>query len=184
MINSDYNISNLTNNELEKKVNENGRIDLLSHNGLNNGTPLFLQDQNLINERTNYNNCRTHLFEKSDLEKIFFSMKNIEEIQNQIIIGVYDRSNGEYRIDNQDYDALNIIMRSIFLQYSLNQQSELKEQVLALNKLVVNYCVPKIYSEVIGFMKYKRDVSRISVPPNLPKSTNYNNTTLELNRFF
>ena len=182
MTNLDY--LNLTEQELQKNVFENGRVDIISQVPSNNGTPLFLQDKNLVTQNTNYNNCRSHLFENSDLEKTFFSMKNVEDIQNSIIQGVYERSNGEYRIDKQDYDTLNIIMRSVFLQYSLNNLENLNEQILSLNKIVLNYCIPKIYNEVIAYMKYKRDVSKISLPPNLPKSTNYNNTSLEFKRFF
>jgi hypothetical protein len=75
-------------------------------------------------------------------------------------------------------------MRSIFLQYSLNNSENIKEEILSLNKIVLNYCIPKIYNEVVAYMKYRRDVSKISVPPNLPKSTNYNNTSLEFKGFF
>ena len=182
MTNLDY--LNLTDRELQKNVFGNGRVDIVSQPSSNNGTPLFLQDKNIVTQNTNYNNCRSHLFEKSDLEKLFFSIKNIEEIQNSIIKGVYERSNGEYKIDKQDYDTLNIIMRSTFLQYSLNNTENMKEEILSLNKIVLNYCIPKIYNEVVAYMKYRRDVSKISVPPNLPKSTNYNNTSLEFKGFF
>ena len=184
MSNLKYNTINLSDNSLTKKVNENGRIDLLNNNTLNNGTPLFLQDKNLIVDKTNYSNCRTNIFSNSDLEKMFLSLKNIDHVQNLIINGVYELSNNEYRIDRQDDDALLIIMRSIFVQYSRNLSSNLNEQVESLNKIVIDECVPKIYKEVISYMKYRRDVSCISIPPNLPKSTNYNNTTLEFKGFF
>ena len=36
----------------------------------------------------------------------------------------------------------------------------------------------------VGYIKYKRDVSRISLPPSLPKSTNYRNSSLEFKNFF
>ena len=184
-----YNVSNFSKLVVQKKVNENGRIDLISNNNLqnnnlNNGTALFLQDKTYVEQKTNYNNSRNLYFEKSNLEKIYMSKKNMDQIQNDIIVGVYNMSNGEYRIDHQDYDTLEIIMRSIFLQYSLNNPDDIKNQIIALNKLVVEHCVPKIYNEVEAYMKYKRDVSRISIPPNLPKSTNYKNTGLEFKNFF
>lgn len=179
-----YDLINLTEKSLQEKVNENGRIDLMNVNGLNGGTPLFLQDKNIVVDKTNYSNCRPNIFSNSDLEKLFLSMKNINHVQNLLISGVYDLSNGEYRIDTQDEDSLIIIMRSTFLQYGRNLNTNLQEQVDALNKIVVDECVPKIYKEVVAYMKYKRDVSRISLPPNLPKSTNYNNTSLEFKGFF
>lgn len=184
MSNLNYDLINLTEKSLQQRINENGRIDLMNVNGLNGGTPLFLQDKNIVVDKTNYSNCRQNIFSNSDLEKLFLSQKNIEHVHNLIISGVYDLSNGEYRIDRQDDDAVLIIMRSIYLQYSRNLNENLQEQVNALNKIVIDNCVPKIYKEVIAYMKYKRDVSRISLPPNLPKSTNYNNTSLEFKGFF
>lgn len=185
-----YKIQNLSNLDIQQKVNENGRIDLISKNTLNNientnnGTALFLQDKNQVIQNTNYNNCMHLHYEESNLEKAFMSRKNMEIIQNELILGVYNYSNKEYTIDKQDYDTLEIIMRSIFLQYSLNQQDNIKKQIDALNKLVIDHCVPKIFNEVEAYMKYKRDVSRISLPPSLPKSTNYRNSSLEFKNFF
>ena len=56
MTNLDY--LNLTEQELQKNVFENGRVDIISQVPSNNGTPLFLQDKNLVTQNTNYNNCR------------------------------------------------------------------------------------------------------------------------------
>ena len=45
MANLDY--LNLTDQELQKNVFGNGRVDIVSQPPSNNGTPLFLQDKNM-----------------------------------------------------------------------------------------------------------------------------------------
>ena len=71
-----YDLTNLTEKSLQEKVNENGRIDLMNVNGLNGGTPLFLQDKNIVVDKTNYSNCRPNILQFR-FRKIFLSMKNI-----------------------------------------------------------------------------------------------------------
>ena len=46
-------------------------------------------------------------------------------------------------------------MRSIFLQNSLNLKCNIKGQIKTLNQLVLNYCVPQIYGELKGYVKFK-----------------------------
>ena len=74
-------------------------------------------------------------------------------------------------------------MRSIFLQSATNLPNQIKEQVTALNKLVLDYAVPQIFGEAQGYIKYKNDVSTLVVPIERPTST-YTNTTLELKPWF
>ena len=97
--------------------------------------------------------------------------------------GVYKASNGRFNIGYQNEDTLKIIMRSMFLQHSANLCTNITEQIVELNKLVVDYCVPKLCSEASAYIKYKNDVSTLAVPLNRPIST-YNNNVLELKNFF
>ena len=53
-------------------------------------------------------------------------------------------------IDDQNIDTLKVIMRSFFLQYSEFGLTNIKEQVEKLNEMVVNYCAPNIYGEILG----------------------------------
>jgi hypothetical protein len=110
----------------------------------------------------------TGLWEENLLSKVFFCAKNVQIIQNGIRYGVYHLSNGRYIIDEQDVTNLHIIMRSIFLEYASNRCQNITDQVEALNKLVLDYCVPTIYDEVVSYMKYKNDVSTLPVPPSRP----------------
>ena len=167
----------------------NGRVNLkqnrLETNSATNGTPFFVQEKVFAVQNTNFDNFRhTQLFEKNVLEKAFFSSKNFMIIQNGIKAGVYIKSNKQYIISPQDHDSLYIIMRSIYLSYSMHNNKEYTEQIEALNQLVIDYCVPKIYNEIKSYMKYKRDVSQLAQPMQNPISTNYRNDSVEFKTFF
>jgi hypothetical protein len=49
--------------------------------------------------------------------------------------------------------------------------------------MVIDYCVPKVFGEVKGYMQYKFDASTLVVPLTNPVST-YNSKELVLNNFF
>jgi hypothetical protein len=74
-------------------------------------------------------------------------------------------------------------MSGIYLQYSLNKPDNITKQIEDLNKIVIEYCVPKVYGEVIGYMQYKFDASTLVVPLIHPVNT-YNSRELVLNNFF
>ena len=63
----------------------------------------------------------------------------------------------------QDPDVLKIIMRSIFKQYSKNNAQDIstKQQIEALNKLVLDYAIPQVYGSAQGYMKYKRGCQHV-----------------------
>jgi len=163
---------------MENKNEKNGRIDLMT-----SGTPLFLQDQIKLDDKTNYYNTIKYSLEPSLLSKTFLSYENRIIIQNGIKAGVYKLSNNQYIIDKQDDDVLNSIMTGIYLQYGLNQCDNIKKQVEDLNKIVIEYCVPKVFGEIKGYMQYKFDASNLVVPLMNPVST-YNSKELVLNNFF
>jgi hypothetical protein len=155
-----------------------GRIDLM-----NSGTPLFLQDQIKLDDKTNYYNTIKYSLEASPVSIAFLSYENRKIIQNAIKAGVYKLSKEKYIIDKQDDDVLNSIMSGIYLQYSLNKPDNITKQIEDLNKIVIEYCVPKVYGEVIGYMQYKYDASTLVVPMTHPTNT-YNSKELVLNNFF
>ena len=124
-------------------------------------------------------------WEDTDLSRTFISEQNIRIIQNGIRWGVYQTSNHQYTIENQDCDSLKIIMRSIFLQHSANQPTNVKGQVGELNKMVLDYCIPHVYSEAQSYMKYLRDVSTVAIPPAPPvMATQFDNRETKLKPWF
>ena len=105
-------------------------------------------------------------------------------IQNGIRAGIYKRSNGKFTISNQDEDTLKIIMRSIFLQNSVNQPDNIKEQIQQLNKIVWDYCIPQIYGEVQGYNQYIKDASTMYTPIAPPIFSKNNDKQLPLHEWF
>lgn len=161
-------------------LNKNsGRINLKQENG----TPLYFQDTILNNDKSNYSNALKYTLQDSNLSKTYFSKKNIENIQTSIKNKVHEKTNYKYKINNQDSDQLIMIMKSIYLQYSLNKECNIMEQINILNNKVIEYCVPNVYSELMAYIKYREDISTLPLPPTLPQNL-YEDKTLELNHFF
>ena len=109
----------------------NGRINIKSPNT----SALFkMYDKIPANQCVTFRNATEGLWNDTILSKAFFSQQNIQIIQNGIRAGVYHRSNGQYVVGPQDCDSLKIIMRSVFLQYSANQPSNIPQQIQNLIK--------------------------------------------------
>lgn len=165
--------------QYDDKTN-NGRIRI---DRSQNGTPFFIQDLIPKNEKTNYFNATQHMLSPSLLSTTYFSAENIEIIQNAIRAAVYKKTNGVHIIDKQDYDQLKIIMRAVFLQYALHKPDHIREQIEQLNSIVLDYCIPKVYNELVAYLKYKEDISSLPTPRENPKDLG-EDKTLELKHFF
>lgn len=162
------------------KVN-NGRVNIKSPNT----SDLFrMYDKIPANQCVTFRNATEGLWNETPLSQVFFSRQNIQIIQNGIRAGVYHRSNGQYVIGPQDCDSIKIIMRSVFLQYSANQPTNITQQIEQLNKIVLNYCIQQIYSEAQGYMKYIDDASTLVVPIAHPVQASNNDRQLELKSWF
>ena len=162
--------------------NNNGRVDILNNNFNTNVFKLYDRIP-VESHTTEYREAMTGNFEPSILSKLFFSKENIKIIQHNIIFGVYKLSNKHYKIGYQNEDTLKIIMRSIFLQHSVNRSDNIKKQIENLNEMVTEYCTNQIYGEAKGYIKFKEDVSNLAVPIDRPVST-YHTNNLELKNFF
>jgi hypothetical protein len=159
----------------------NGRVDIKTPNT----SSLFeLYDKIPANQCVTFRNPTEGLWTKNSLSDTFFSLQNIQALQNGIRSGVYHRSNGQYEIGTQDCDTLKVIMRSIFLQYSANKPNEIRQQVHELNKMVLEYCIQQVYSEAQGYMKYLNDASTLVIPIAHPVMTSQNDRQLELKSWF
>lgn len=122
-----------------------------------------------------YNNVHSmfkNIHGETLLNSLFFSDKNIQQIQNSIRFLVHKYT--DQTIDEQSKADLLIIMRSIYLEY-LNQPPEYsdslddktkaivlkltKDEIARLNNIVVNEIVPKVVSELQQYLDYLRDAS-------------------------
>ena len=162
-------------------VNYNGRVNIAQ---VDMRKQFALYDRIPVKETTSFSNALQGNWEKSTLSVAYFSKQNIQIIQNAIRAGVYKLSKEQYLIGPQSEDTLKIIMRSVFLQNSANMQCHITEQIEALNKIVVDYCVKQIYGEVQGYLTYLHDASTLVVPLQRPVMSNTNNKSLELKKFF
>ena len=160
----------------------NGRVNIL---GPNSDVKFSMMDRIPINS-TNYS-CRdamTGNWYDTELSNAFFSGKNLQILQNGIRAGVYNKSNQQYMVGEQNLDELQIIMRGLFLQYAKNQPTGIREQISELNKIVLDYAINQVWSEAEGYMKYKRDASTMWVPINMPILSYTNDKQLELKQWF
>ena len=123
--------------------------------------------------------------ENSIVAKVFFSGKNINNLHNKIIDGVFRKSGGKIRIGRQSDTELKIIMRSIFLQNADNVGCKIQEQVMTLNKHVLDYCIDNVLVGAVGQANFIRDITKpMDIRPN-PQNTNIKgvNTAMMPNHF-
>ena len=135
------------------------------------------------NKATEYRNPLEGIWEDNLLSQVFFSAGNVQILQNGIRSGVYENSRQKYIIPPQNQDALKIIMRSIFLQFSQNSPNNITKQVEVLNEMVLDYCVPFVYNECVAYMKYLEDQSTLVMPMNREMRPDREYKQLEMNPF-
>ena len=152
-----------TNNEINTNNGKiNGRVDILNPPDI---SQLFsMYDKIPANQCTTFRNATIGQWDETPLSTAYFSKENIQILQNGIRAGVYNMSNGQYVIGEQDCDNLKIIMRAIFLQYAANLPQNIAGQIQQLNQMVIDHSVPKVYGEAQGYIKYLHDASTLVVP--------------------
>jgi len=138
------------------------------------------------NKSTEYRDSLAGILEDNLLSQVFFSSGNIQIIQNGLRAGVYEMS-GERQIviSPQNIDNLKIIMRSIYLQYAQHREDRsVTKQVEDLNTIVLDYVIPTVYNETIGYLKYIQDQSTLVQPLELPKMVDKDRKSLEWKKWF
>jgi hypothetical protein len=165
------------------KPNLNGRINLIDQPS----TDVMFKMQEKIglkNKTTEFREALNGIWENNILGDTFFSKANIQLIQNGLRAGVYAISNNQYVIAPQNIDTLKIIMRSVYLQHAEHRPDMIREQVEDLNKLVLDYAVPTVYKETIGYLKYCEDQSTLVTPLEIPRHHDRQYKQLELKPWF
>jgi hypothetical protein len=113
--------------------------------------------KNKSQDDTFRSNAIKGIHNKNLLNQIYFSDENLQKIQNLIRYNVYQISKKQFTIGEQDKTQLQIVMRSIYLQYSRNLNNNIPEQISQLNKIITDYLVPKIISNIKQYLKYLED---------------------------
>lgn len=155
----------------------NGRIDVLSKTAPDISNLFSMYDKIPAKQCTTFREPTLGQWDETPLSRAFFSKENIQIIQNGIRAGVYKKSNGQYLIAPQDCDDIKIVMRSVFLQHAANQNRNITGQIEELNKIVLDFCIERVYGEAKGYMKYLYDVSTLAVPLSTPILESQNDKT-------
>jgi hypothetical protein len=111
--------------------------------------------------------------ETTPLADAYFSKENVDNLQNIIRNHVQVRCQSDPEIADeqkpvliarQNDTELYIIMRSIYLQYGRNLDSDIAGQINNLNILVANEATPKIITALKQKLKYLYDIQHLPVP--------------------
>ncbi len=156
----------------------NGRVNLNTDNNFNilncNNNNYINNNINTITDKNIYKN----------VSSLYFSDYNINILQFGIKNKVYNETNGLYNIGRQHDNELKIIMRSIYYQYSKNNNIKIIEQVKELNKMVIDWSVKEIITNIKQYEKYKNDITNLPIPLELSQlSTQKGLNSLEFKSF-
>lgn len=113
-----------------------------------------------------------------DLENGFFSKDNIDLINKQLILSVYNKTNKQFLICSQKEADLLIVMRYVFIEYSRNLPYDITNQIKDLNCTVVGEILPIVISNADQKIGYLRDIQTQPIGPPLPINTKNINRTL------
>ena len=158
---------NKVNTEYEYRNNKNGLIQMSS----NESTKPYDLYKGSSNHQDTDVSIISNIIVPNRLSRTYFSNDNVERLQRQIINEVFKKSNKQ--IGKQSYQELQIIMKSMYLQYGRNLPTDIEEQVIILNKYVTDECVKTIVSNVTQYSKYIEDIT--SPIPIMPRSQNVSN---------
>jgi len=164
-------------------TNYNGRVNIIEPESPD---VVFKMQERLAvkNKATEYREALAGTWENNTLSELFFSAANIQIIQNALRAGVYAMSDNNFVIAPQSLDTLKVIMRSIYLQYAEHYPNKITQQIERLNKLVLDYAVPTVYNEAVGYIKYRQDQSTLVVPLAIPQHHDRVYKQLELKSWF
>lgn len=145
----------------------NGRVQVHPHEQLH--PYQFAQtNQQSVQPASNLANMQ----ESTVLSRTYFSQKNTQIIQNGLRRAVHQRT--QMHIDEQSVEQLQIVMRSIFLQYSTNRTDSvelIREQIASMNAKVLDYCVANVVTNLKQYEHYRKDISSLPVPMEYGMST-------------
>jgi len=138
---------------------------------------------NVRNKPTEYSEALNGTMEWNVLAQVYFSAENMQIVQNALRANVYKLSDGKINIPNQNVDNLKIIMRGIYMEYAEHYPKDIKGQVERLNKLVLDYAVPNVYSEAVSYFTYLVQQSTLPMPIERPSPNDRTYKSLEFRPF-
>jgi len=158
---------NVNNSDYQYRNNQNGMIQMSKNESV--------KQYELYKDSSKHQDTDVSIISNivvpNALSRTYFSNDNVERIQRQIVSEVYKQYNKQ--IGKQSYQELQIIMKSMYLQYGRNLPTEIESQILTLNKYVIDECVRIIGPNVLQYNKYIEDIT--SPIPVMPRSQNVSN---------
>lgn len=123
-----------------------------------------------------------HNIQENNVNTLFFSQQNVDALQHGIRYTIYKKT-GEI-ISNQNDRELQVIMRSIYLQYSKNLEFDVLEQIRDLNKKILDMIIPKIIIEMSQYRVYLKDASQLPTPIDRGENTSTTGTKFLVQKEF
>ena len=125
--------------------------------------------------------------EPNDISYMFFSDKNVDYINIQLIEAIKNLTLEKYgkklQIQPQRKHLVIGVMRHIYFTNIMNKY-ETQIEVDILNKEVLKRMIPSVLNELIAYMRYINDYNNI-IPMELPKPDNRKtNNTASFSRMF
>ena len=124
---------------------------------------------------------------ENDMSKVaihFFSDKNLEIVNKNLVLRIFEYTNKKVQIPFQSRNDLLVVMKHIYVTYALNQENDIEKQVYKLNCRVVGEILPSLISEVQSYMIYLEELEKNEKENrqinDLPVSTKMTRGTTEL----
>ncbi|AYV78269.1 MAG: hypothetical protein Edafosvirus8_19 [Edafosvirus sp.] len=100
------------------------------------------------------------VFIPTDLSRLFFSNENIKRIQNMIKKEIYNKTEGKFKVDDQDESDLLVAMRATFMNYGDFLPDKIIHQVKLLNKRVVCDVLPDMITNIKQYYSYIDEINK------------------------
>lgn len=122
---------------------------------------------------------------QTDLENIFFSDENIDTINKQLILKVYNYTKGLIKISKQSKESLIIVMRYVFIEYAKHLPYNIKNQILELNCIVIGEIFPNVLTNANQKIDYLKEINSprklLPLPVNTKKISTLPSVTTNFN---
>ena len=153
---------------------KNGLLNDIKDTSYSNNYLELLNYQNTPNTNK-LRDCDTQgvlkgILDETLLSNTFFSVDNVQNIQNMIRYYFYQEKNAV--ISEQSNNELLTIMRGIYLKYSnasANNIEKVKREVKELNNIVTQYSLKQIYINYDNYNRYLDDMQSLPELIDLPK---------------
>jgi len=127
----------------------------------------------LIRNQVNISECA-----QGELEETFFSKRNIDNINKQLIYTVWKKTDGMYKISEQSPSSLIIVMRYVFIEYARHLPYDINGQLKELNNIVVGEIAQNVITNATQRVGYLNDIQNPLRPVPLPMNTSNNTKDL------